>query len=299
MMKKLKDIGELKLIEKFMARYKVARHTIVGIGDDSAVVRMPGTKELLLFTCDTLVEGIHFPTRKISGYKIGWKALGTGLSDIAAMGGIPVSALVSLAVPAKVEEGFVNGLIRGINSLARRFNVDIVGGDTVSSPKAIVITIAVVGTVSRKKLVLRSGAKAGDKIFVTGALGGSIFKKQFNFTPRIVEAQRLVSHAKINSMIDITDGLSMDLYRLITASQVGAILYKEAIPISRDAYKTKDPLRSALCDGEDFELLITSKDERIPFNIIGEITRDRGRLVLIDKNGRIERLKLQGYEHFK
>lgn len=299
MRKRLKDIGELKLIEKFMARYKIAKHTIVGIGDDAAVIKMPGAKELLLFTCDTLVDGVHFLSKEVSGYKIGWKALGAGLSDIAAMGGAPISVLVSLAVPAKTEENFINGLIRGINSLARRFNVDIAGGDTVSSPKAIVITIAVVGTVSKKNLVLRSGAKVGDKIFVTGSLGGSIFKKQFNFIPRIKEAQWLVSHARINSMIDITDGLSMDLYRLITASNVGAILYKEAIPISRDAYKTRDPLKSALCDGEDFELLITTKDEGMPFAIIGEITRDRGKLLLVDKNGRIERLKPQGYEHFK
>lgn len=295
-MKRIKDIGELKLIEKFKARYKIARHTMVGIGDDTAVIKMPGMKKLVLFTCDTLVEGVHFLRKKASGYEIGWKALGAGLSDIAAMGGTPTSALVSLAMPAGVKVGFVDGLISGMNSLAKRFNVDIAGGDTVCSPRAIVITVAVVGTVSRKDLVLRSGARVGDKILVTGALGGSIFRKQFNFIPRIKEAHWLVTHGKINAMIDITDGLGIDLYRLIKASQVGAILYKDEIPISKDAYRTKDPLRSALADGEDFELLITTKDARkllnrkVPLTVIGEITGD---------TGKIENLKPEGYEHFK
>lgn len=296
MKKRLKDIGELKLIEKFRAKYKITNHTVVGIGDDTAVIKMPGVKDLFLFTCDTLVEGIHFIPEEVSGYKIGWKALGAGLSDIAAMGGTPVSALVSLALPPNMKIGFVDGLIKGMNSLARRFNVDIVGGDTVSSPKAIVITVSVIGTVASENLVLRSGAKIGDKILVTGTLGGSIYRKQFNFIPRIKEAQWLVTHGKINAMMDITDGLGMDLYRLITASRVGAVIYKEKIPISKDAYKTKDPLKSALTDGEDFELLITTKDTKrfidreVPLTVIGEITGDTGRIV---------NLKPEGYEHFK
>lgn len=296
MKKKLKDIGELKLIEMFKAAYKTERHTIVGVGDDAAVLRIPGARELLLLTCDTLVEGVHFTMKDTSGYQIGWKALGAGLSDIAAMGGRPVSTIVSLALPAGIKVSFTDGFTEGMNSLARRFNVDIVGGDTVSSPNAIVITVAVNGIVSKKNLVLRRGARVGDKILVTGSLGGSRYGKQFKFVPRIKEAQWLVRHGRINAMIDITDGLGIDLYRLINASRVGAVLYKEAIPISKDAYRTKDPLKSALYDGEDFELLLTTKDadklfnKRVPLTVIGEITGARGR---------IKNLKHGGYEHFK
>lgn len=296
-MKRLKDIGELKLIERFTARYKIAPHTVVGIGDDSAVIKVPAGRGLILFTCDTIVEGIHFLREETTGYKIGWKAIGAGLSDIAAMGGRPISAVISLAMPPKLDVKFVDDFVRGINELAGRFGVDIVGGDTVSSPKAIVITVAVMGKVLKRNLVLRSGARVGDKILVTGSLGGSKYRKQFNFIPRIREAQWLVNHAKINAMIDITDGLSLDLYRLINASGVGAIIYKDSIPISKDAYKTGDPLKSALTDGEDFELLFTTKDvgriidnKEVPVTVIGEIT---------DEKGRIEGILPQGYEHFK
>lgn len=294
-MKKINDIGELKLIERFRTMYKTATHTVVGIGDDAAVIKVKNKKELLVFTCDTLVEGVHFRS-EVSGYKVGWKALGAGLSDIAAMAGVPISAVVSLAMPPGTNVNFVDGIVKGMNSLAQCFKMDIVGGDSVSSPKAMVISVAVIGRVSRRNLTLRSGAKVGDKILVTGTLGGSIYRKQFNFIPRIKEAQWLVSHGKINAMMDITDGLGIDLYRLITASKVGAILYKDAIPISRDAYKTKDPLKSALSDGEDFELLLTTRDaeklvnKKVQVTIIGEITSEKGK---------IENLKALGYEHFK
>lgn len=308
-MKKLRDIGELKLIEKFRSIYKIAKHTIKGIGDDAAVIKISGRNELLLFTCDTLVEGIHFLMPDTAGFKIGWKAMGAGLSDIAAMGGEPVSAVISLAMPSGTDAKFVNELIKGINSLAHRFSVDIVGGDTVSSPKAIVISVSVIGIAPREKVVFRSGAKVGDKILVTGALGGSIFKKQFNFIPRIKEAQWLTLHGRINAMMDITDGLSLDLYRLITKSKVGAKLWKESIPISADAYKTENAFESALNDGEDFELLIVTSDpeklikkwknKNVPLTVIGEITRERGKIKLINKYGKTKRIIPRGYEHFK
>lgn len=308
-MKKLKNIGELKLVKKFRDKYKSAKHTLVGIGDDAAVISIPDRKRLLLFTCDTLVEGVHFIKRDVTGFDIGWKALGAGLSDIAAMAGEPVSALVSLAMPPNTDISFVNGLIQGMNLLANRFGVDIVGGDTVSSPKTIVISIAVIGVAERRKLTLRSGAKIGDKILVTGTLGGSMTRKQFNFIPRIKEAQWLTLNGRVNAMIDITDGLSLDLHRLITESKVGARLYKESIPISIDAYRTKDPFKSALTDGEDFELLIATpdaerlikkwKNNKMPLTIIGEITEERGKIKLVGRNGKVKKITLQGYEHFK
>lgn len=308
-MKKVRDIGEIKLIENFMAIYKSSAHTIVGIGDDAAVIQGTARNKSILFTCDTLVEGIHFPKNFRCGYSIGWKALGAGLSDIAAMGGTPVSALVSLAVPSSARIDFIEDLIKGIESLAGRFSVDISGGDTVSSPHGIVITVSVIGTVNRGKEVKRSGARCGDKILVTGRLGGSIYGKQFNFIPRIKEAQWLVKHGRIHAMMDITDGLSLDLFRLVTASESGAVLYEESIPISKDAFKTTNPLESALSDGEDFELLaVTSdhekllkkwKNKKVPLTLIGEITKNTRKIELLDKKGKRTRLAPHGYEHFK
>lgn len=308
-MKKLRDAGELKLIEMFVAKYTPAGHTITGIGDDAAVVKAPGKGKHILFTCDTIVEGVHFVMNKYMGYEIGWKAMGAGLSDIAAMGGVPTSAVVSLAMPGNLSVGFVGDLVSGMNALARKFGVDVAGGDTVSSPHELMISVSVIGTVGAGKAVLRSGAKAGDKILVTGSLGGSIFKKQFNFLPRIKEAGWLVSHGRINAMMDITDGLSLDLQRLVTASNAGAVLYKELIPISKDAYKTRDAFASAVNDGEDFELLITTPDadklvknwhnKNVALTIIGQITNNKGRIELVDGNGKIKELAPRGYEHFK
>lgn len=309
-MKKLKDIGELKLIEEFAKYYKAGKDTVVGIGDDAAVIKMPDRNKYLLFTCDTIVEGVHFPKKRISGYKIGWKAVGAGISDIGAMGGIPKSAAISLALPPNLKVSFVADFMKGVKNLASKFHVDIVGGDTVSSPNGIVISVSVIGIVEKKNLVLRSGAKIGDKILVTGTLGGSIFKKQFSFMPRIKEARWLVSHGRINAMMDITDGLSLDLYKLITASKTGALLYGWAVPLSKDAFRTKDPLKSALNDGEDFELLVVTPDadklieqwpnKETPLKLIGEITKETGVVRLMgERYAAGRKIRPKGYEHFK
>ena len=162
-------------------------------------------------------------------------------------------------MPSNMKIFFVNNLIKGICDAAKLCNVDVVGGDTVSSPSILVISVSVIGRVSRKNLVFRKGARVGDKILVTGRLGGSKIRKQFDFIPRIKEAQWLVKNGKINSMMDITDGLLIDLKKILNINNVGAILYKDKIPISKDAIDSADPLARALSDGEDFELLVISR----------------------------------------
>jgi thiamine-monophosphate kinase len=308
-MKKVKDIGEIKLIEIFRKTYKCKKNTYLGIGDDAAIIKSPKKDELILFTCDTLVSDVHFILKETTGFDVGWKAMGAGISDIAAMGGYPRNAIVSLALPSYISMDYVNKLIKGMNKAASKFGVDIVGGDTVSSRKETVVTVSVIGTVLKNKLVLRGGAKNGDKILVTGTLGGSIFKKQFNFIPRVKESNWLVGNGRINAMMDITDGLSLDLQRLVTESKSGALLYEKCIPISKDAEKLKNPLAHVMNDGEDFELLFTSSDsvsllEKWPFkdvklSVIGEITKQKGRIEIKKGNGKIEAIIPKGYEHFK
>lgn len=308
-MKTVKDIGEQGLIEKFKNKFKPADYTVAGIGDDAAVIDMPGKKELTLFTCDTLVAGIHFPRNENNWYRIGWKALGAAVSDIAAMAGTPRSAVISLAVSGKTKANHINQFIKGVNAAAKVCGVDIVGGDTVDCRGPAVISVAVLGTVARNRLTRRRGARAGDKILVTGSLGGSRQGKQYKFVPRIKEARWLTDHGRIRAMMDISDGLIIDLYRLISASGVGARLYKEKIPVSETVRKLPKPLGRALGDGEDFELLVVTGDagrlikkwrnKKVPLTVIGEITRDKGQIFLADKNGANRKISCYGYKHFQ
>ena len=309
-MKRINSLGELGLIKEFARRYETSSRTLIGIGDDAAVLSIAKNK-LLVFTTDCLIEGTHFTLREATPFQIGWKALGASLSDLAAMGAEPKAAVISLALSGKTTIGFVSGLTKGIKAISKRFAVDIVGGDTIKSPKENFVSVAMIGEVSRKYLCLRSGAKIGDKIVVTGRLGGSRLKKQYDFVPRVKEAGWLVRNSKINAMMDITDGLSLDLFRMITASNVGARLYEEAIPVAAAAYKnSKSPVTAALADGEDFELLFTVPKTRyrqlinkwrykkLPLTVIGEIIPDKGRLELVMRNNRKKQLKPKGYKHF-
>jgi thiamine-monophosphate kinase len=302
---KLKDIGEFGLIEKVSKRTKVDKSVMVGIGDDAAVIRQD-KKHYLLFTSDMIIEGIHFDLERSRPFDIGWKALGVNLSDIAAMGGIPRYAVISAGLPKRLDLRYVENIYSGLKSLARRFGVNIVGGDTTSSDK-LVIDISVIGRARKRELVLRSGAKAGDVLMVTGSLGGSIKGRHLRFTPRIHESQFLVRNFKINSMIDISDGLSGDLMHLCRQSRVGAKIYESLIPVSKEG----GSIRSALQDGEDFELLFTAskyifmymlrkfrKRFRTPISVIGEITKKNRGIAIIDRNGRSISLKESGFRHF-
>lgn len=296
---RLDQIGEFGLIDKIKSMTKTFGSVIQGIGDDCAVVEYTLDKYLLL-TCDMIVEGVDF-TLKDKPHLIGRKALGVSLSDIASCGGKPLYALVSLGIPKNASVKLAEGIYRGMRDLAAEFKVNIVGGD-ISSAEKIVIDVSLIGEVEKKKLVLRSGAQKSDIIMVSGRLGGSIQGKHLRFIPRVNEARFLTDNFKINSMIDISDGLSQDLWHILDASQTGAIVYQELVPLSKQARDIKD----ALCSGEDFELLFTlSADEARKlfkktdkFIPIGHIIDKRFGFILMDKNGKKMNIAPGGFRHF-
>jgi thiamine-monophosphate kinase len=319
---KLSDIGEIKLIEKIAESFPCASKKIIaGIGDDAAVLDLGG-KNFILWTIDTLTEKVHFDLRYNTPYEIGYKLLGINISDITAMGGEAKYALLSLGLPPDIKYNFLKGFMKGIKKLSRQFSIKIIGGDTVSAGK-ISLTITLIGEVERKNLILRSGAKKGDLICVTGSLGGSaayLSRKKFYFFKSRQKEIRLISrHIPISSMIDISDGLSTDLYNLTKAGKVGAIIEEKNIPVSPSARRIaknlkKDPLGFALHGGEDFELLFTVRMKKeilekklkslynktkMPVTIIGKIASNKNSVKVVKKNGRVVNLKSKGYEHFK
>ncbi|OGX26976.1 MAG: hypothetical protein A3J51_06250 [Omnitrophica WOR_2 bacterium RIFCSPHIGHO2_02_FULL_45_21] len=293
-------LNELHLVKRIAGKIKNDSSVVCGIGDDAAVLRYTKDKYLLL-TCDMLIEGVDFGL-SAGPEAIGYKSLACSLSDIAAMGGLPKYALISLGLSKKCPERFLDRFYRGVNKLARQFKTNIVGGDLSSSSK-IVVDVSVVGTVKKKKLALRSGASSGDIIFVSGLLGGSIYGRHLKFIPRIKEANYLVSNYRINAMMDISDGLSLDLYRLCSASRTGAVIYEDLIPLSCDAKS----LDEALNMGEDFELLFTLssgearrliKHRGKTFTAIGEMRERKYGIRLISKEGKDKALEPRGYQHF-
>lgn len=299
MSKKIDQIGEFGLIEFIRKRLNVAANrrfaptVIRGIGDDAAV--LPYTKDkYLLLTTDMMAEGMHF-TRRTPAKAVGHKALACNISDIAAMGGVPTCAVVSIGLPKNLSVKYVEDMYEGMQKLARTFGVSIVGGDTIKSNQ-IVINVALLGEVEKKYLVTRSTAKAGDWIFVTGALGGSLQSgKHLHFIPRLAAARFLVRRFKPSAMIDISDGLAGDLNHILKASRVGALLWPDMIPRSKVGASRQGgtvPLREALADGEDYELLFTlsklkarqlldwqQKGKQWFFYPIGRITNDRKQFI--------------------
>jgi len=235
----------------------------VGPGDDCAVLDLGVPGKRFLFKTDAVVEGIHF-TRETPPEKIGRKALARGLSDLAAMAGTPIAAVVTLALPKDFDADWVAKIYDGMNALAREHGVAIVGGETTTNPGGLLISIALLGSATAGKIPLRSGAKVGDAVFVSGTLGGSITGHHLEFTPRLAEARWLVDHCAIHAMIDVSDGLAGDLRHLLVAAGVGAVLRKPSIPVSKEAKAraranstAKTGMLAALTDGEDFELLFT------------------------------------------
>ena len=294
-------IGEFGLIRKMAHRVPRLRNAILGIGDDCAVIDYTKDKYFLL-TVDMLIEGVHFDLRKFGARRIGRKALAVSLSDIAAMGGMPKYCLISLGIPPNMPLKTVDDFYAGFLKLAKEYGVELIGGDTNRSQRFI-CDVCVVGEVEKKFLTKRGGAKIGDRIYVTGLLGGSIKGKQYDFTPRIKEARILVRNFKINSMIDISDGLASDLRHITDASNVGAAVYAENIPVAMGS-----SLKGALTDGEDFELLFTMPEAvsekllteklGVAVKMIGEITNKKAGIKVIGKNEKRQDLKALGYRHF-
>jgi len=250
------DRNELALIDWIRQRAAFVSNLQVGIGDDCAVWQPSGSP--LLFTTDVLMEGVDFRVDETTPQLIGRKAMAVNLSDIAAMAGRPLAALVGVALPKLRGFDFAKQLHEGMQSLADEFGVAIVGGDTNTWDGPLVISATLIGEATEQGPVRRSGAKPGDWLFVTGPLGGSILGHHLTFTPRIREAQELHRLVDLHAMIDLSDGLAADLHHLLDESGVGATLFEDAIPISKAAggmTDNRNSLDHALNDGEDFELL--------------------------------------------
>jgi thiamine-monophosphate kinase len=309
-------MNEFELIRRLSQSLATNPSVVQGAGDDCAVLDVGIPERLLLFKTDAVVEGVHF-TADVPPEKLGHKALGRCLSDIAAMAGTPLAALVTLALPPKFEFKFVEAIYAGLNALARRHEVAVVGGETTVNPERMLLSIALLGWVGRDQQILRSGAQAGDALFVTGELGGSLEGRHLEFEPRLAEARWLAKHFAIHAMLDISDGLAGDLRHLLSASGVGAELLATAIPISREARRAakaktsaKPALLAALTDGEDFELMFTvaSRDAvplldgwkkqfpGVKLSCIGKLTAAAG-ITLRDKHG-VRPLTAHGYDHF-
>jgi thiamine-monophosphate kinase len=309
-------MNEFELIQRLTRSLPTNPSVVVGAGDDCAVLDAGIPDRLLLFKTDAVVEGVHF-TPETAPERIGHKALGRCLSDIAAMAGTPTAALVTIGLPGTFNPEFVEAIYAGLSALARRHQVAVVGGETTTNPGGIFISVALLGWVPRGKGVLRSGAEVGDAIFVTGELGGSLAGKHLDFEPRLTEARWLAQNFSLHAMLDVSDGLAGDLRHILMASRVGAELLTTAIPISREARRAakagsaaKPPLVAALTDGEDFELLFTvAGRDAVPvldawkkqfpglaLTCIGKIKASEG-ITIRDKQG-VRPLTAHGYVHF-
>ena len=301
-----------------------ARPTVfAGIGDDCAVLRLRAGRETLV-TTDFSLEGIHFRREWHPAESVGHRCLARGLSDIAAMGGEPVAAFLSLALPPGLGQTWVRGFMRGLLSLAQKYGVTLAGGDTAESPDGILADIVVVGTAPKGKATLRSRARPGDRIYASGELGGSAaavaemraskkklraedYPRHFYPEPRVRLGRRLREQGLAMAMIDVSDGLSTDLAHICEESGVGAEIEAALIPracVGKPGHEVS--LDLALHGGEDYELLFTApRGKRVPRRIagvqiseIGRVTRG-GRVLLRDTGGKHRELAPRGWEHFR
>ena len=297
----INKLGEFRLIERFRRRIKTGPGVIVGSGDDCAVLAFD-QKSYQLFTCDMLVEGVDFRSNE-DPRLIGRKAIAVSISDIAACAGKPTHCLVSLGLPKKTSLKFCDQLFKGMRDIASQYKINIVGGDLSQSEK-LVVDVSMLGLVEKKYLVLRNAAQKRDIIFVSGSLGGTISGKHLKFTPRVKEARWLVENFKLNSMIDISDGLLADLGHILKASKVGALIFAPRVPLNKNARG----LNNALTAGEDFELLFTVSPDQANkifadkrgrnFRAIGEVIDKKYGLKVIDHTGKEMVITGKGYRHF-
>jgi thiamine-monophosphate kinase len=291
---KLKEIGEDAVVEAITRELRFDGRVEIGPGDDCALVHFGQNLQLLKTDC--VVEGIHF-LPETPGRAIGWKALCRVISDIAAMGGDPLDAVITVAISPDRELAWLTDLYAGLNQAAARYGVNLVGGETSRSPGPLFVSVALTGKVEKERLVLRSGGKIGDRLYVTGRLGGSLQGKHLSFEPRLAESRWLTQNFNLHAMIDLSDGLGSDLPRLAKASGTGFEIDFSALPKNAGC-----SAEQALTDGEDYELLFAVRDEdgakleqdwikvfpELPLTQIGGLT-ERKR----------ESFEKSGYDHFR
>ncbi len=307
---------------------------VLGIGDDCAAIDLGGP-EYLLWTVDTLVEGVHFDLSFTPLEKLGFKAMAVNLSDIAAMGGEPRHALLSLGWPPHRDRNGALTLAAGLARAAREYGAAVIGGDTVASPGGLTVTVTLTGAVPGTQMVRRAGARPGDLVYVTGTLGDAaagleILKRGLDLEARLKEAlieahlaprpqlragRLLAAEGLATAMIDLSDGVATDLHHLCQAGSVGARLEAAAVPLSAGLAAAAprlglDPLRLALMGGEDYQLLFTSPPAAAaalnrafsraglaPPRALGEIVAGR-RVLLVTETGEMD-ISGQGYDHFR
>jgi thiamine-monophosphate kinase len=324
---KVSELGEFGLID-LLAKMAVSgqdEQLLIGIGDDAAAWK--GDASIQLATVDSFIQDVHFPSGVASWKELGWKAMAVNLSDIAAMGGLPRYALVSLAFPDNTEVEDVIALYAGMLDLSQQGGVVIIGGNISRAP-IVVITITILGSSQKKHILTRSAAKPGELVAVTGELGAAAaglemltkglkldsqttarFRGAFLHPyPRISEGQILVDQG-VKTAIDLSDGLLSDLNQICHSSQVSARVEVERVPIEPmvKAHFGDKALEMALSGGEDYELLFTGKVETVnrvkrkaacPITVIGEIVAGREGVTLVDKQGNRVDVGRVGWEHF-
>ncbi|MFA6076428.1 MAG: thiamine-phosphate kinase [Negativicutes bacterium] len=324
------EIGEFGLIDRVNTDMIAdGLHVVKGIGDDCAVVRTADENSFQLFTTDMLVESVHFTTL-MKDEDVGYKAIICSVSDIAAMGGTPQNCLISLGIPGTLEVDRIERLYLGMKQACRQYAINIIGGDTVRSPKEIIINVAMTGIVNSNKIVYRSGAGVGDLVLVSGSLGLSsiglrLLQKNIIPTPdseaffikhcrpqaRVELGQKLAEHGA-TAMNDISDGLASELNEIAVSSLAGILIDEQLIPVAKislaiQSLLDKSPTQYALYGGEDYELVFTmsranytllDQTTRAAITVIGEVTDKFSGVRMQTDAGQIIELKSRGYNHF-
>lgn len=292
--------GEFDFINWLRAQHSPSEFVPVPQGDDLAVIKWP-PGDLLLVGVDQVLDGVHFDSGVHSARAIGRKVMNRNLSDCAAMACLPAAAVTTAALPRETGLEYAKELYLGLRDAADPFDCVIVGGDTASWNGRLILTVTILGRSAGLTPLTRAGAKAGDGIYVTGPLGGSILGRHMTFQPRIALARTLAQTGRVTAMIDLSDGLARDLRHICCLSGVGAMIDAAQIPIHPDAITVsrdgKSPLAHALTDGEDHELLLTGRLEGLdlPVTPIGKITADSQ--ILLNHDGHSGPLPEGGWEH--
>ena len=304
---------ELEFVDYLRRRLPAHPRLRLGPGDDAAVLRLAESCECVL-TVDMLTDGVDFELDRIDPRRAGRKSLAVNLSDLAAMASRPAAAVIALALPRRGAMELAVALYEGLLPLAEQYDLAIAGGDTNSWDGPLVVSITALGMPGPAGPLVRSGARPGDRIVVTGAFGGSILGHHLDFEPRVAEALLLAERYALHAGIDVSDGLSLDLWRVATESGCGAVLRADGIPVAdaaarlaRERADGVTPLEHALADGEDFELILAVPPDEarqmlaaqplaVPLTDVGEFVAERG-LWLSDAEGHPSPLAPHGWEH--